>query len=443
MKKRKILPVLRHAVQMVGRTWKSYALLSVTIVLSFSLLLGYLVFSDSAIYNQYKELFSYRRQDVRVSLSNGDEKLSLLLENLESMEDTGYFVAQNYKLGEMSTDYQMELHPAVEGLEIICFDEINATMVPDHCWIEGQSSVIVPGRCDIVWLDGQNHTDFVLEKDQVIVTEAIYRIMQMDQQEAPVLQLNCLYGQKIPLKVVGYTTDESYEYWKSTAHYITNSVNTYSADLNIILSTKFIDYAHLDDDTYWQRTSYRNYPKYTGTLIYICSQTPEQVVSLLETMDISTYSCVYQQQNAALDAIRPEKEVKAIITCALLLLLGINLYSSFTNAMNDRKYEIGIKRAIGASGWSIIRQFLYESTVVMLVNILVSIVLVADVTIVYKYIVEHTPNAYGYYEDYILYVSEYSIGMFLVCAVSLTVVFSLIFAYKSTRVEIVQYLKAE
>lgn len=50
---------------MVGRKWKSYALLSVTIVLSFSLLLGYLTFSDSAIYNENKELFSYRRQDLQ------------------------------------------------------------------------------------------------------------------------------------------------------------------------------------------------------------------------------------------------------------------------------------------------------------------------------------------------------------------------------------------
>ncbi len=33
--------------------------------------------------------------------------------------------------------------------------------------------------------------------------------------------------------------------------------------------------------------------------------------------------------------------------------------------------------------------------------------------------------------------------MFLVCSISLTVVFSVLFAWKSTGVEIVQYLKAE
>ena len=37
----------------------------------------------------------------------------------------------------------------------------------------------------------------------------------------------------------------------------------------------------------------------------------------------------------------------------------------------------------------------------------------------------------------------HTILMFLVCSLSLTTAFSLLFAYKSTKVEIVQYLKAE
>lgn len=50
----RFFPIARHAVVMAGRTLKSYALLSVTIVLSFSLLLGYLVYTDSSLYNDYK-----------------------------------------------------------------------------------------------------------------------------------------------------------------------------------------------------------------------------------------------------------------------------------------------------------------------------------------------------------------------------------------------------
>ena len=47
------------------------------------------------------------------------------------------------------------------------------------------------------------------------------------------------------------------------------------------------------------------------------------------------------------------------------------------------------------------------------------------------------------YHDWIIYISPYSIAMFVVGSVAMTVVFSLIFAYKSTQVEIVEYLKAE
>ena len=122
----------------------------------------------------------------------------------------------------------------------------------------------------------------------------------------------------------------------------------------------------------------------------------------------------------------------------MLFLLGINLYSSFSNALERRKYEIGVKRAIGASGGSIMRQFLTESMLVMLVNIVASILIVVEVLVDYKLYVQLVEGA-----QWIDSISIHSILMFLVCSVSLTVAFCLLFAYKSTKVEIAQYLKAE
>ena len=264
----------------------------------------------------------------------------------------------------------------------------------------------------------------------------------MDQQEKPVFHLNLLYGQKLPLKVVGYVKDYTSQMWRTEQK--EGLWPTDSNLLTVFLSNKFIDYAQLGNEDYYGTGGYRSshIPKLEALYLQVYSEAPEKVVSLMETMGIRCDS-IYQMQNAALDEIRPQKQIKAIITCALLLLLGINLYSSFTNALNDRKYEIGVKRALGASGFSIVRQFLYESIIVMAANILVSIALVADVAIVYKYAVEHTLDENGAYPDFILYISPWSVAMFAICAVALTVVFSLIFAYKSTRVEIVRYLKAE
>ena len=442
---RKFCAIMRHAVQMVGRTWKSYALLSVTIVLSFSLLLGYLTFSDSTIYNENKALFSYRRQDLQFYISEPEvEEIQLLVDNLSAMENTAYYLAFTYSLGQLGGNMVVRPDPNVESDRSLN-PYVHGIMLPDHSWPEDVIGYFSRDkRMNIVWLDGQPHVDFTLEKDEVILTEALYRLLEMDQQEAPVFQLDIQYGQKIPLRVVGYTKDFTSEMWQYLHKNTTSQWYADEAMFYIFLSNKFVEYAQLYNPDYYDNFWGGSYaPKLWEIYLQVYSETPEAVVSLLETMGLRNYVSIYQRQNEALDAIRPQKQIKAIITCALLLLLGINLYSSFTNAMNDRKYEIGVKRAVGASAWSIVRQFLYESFIVMAVNILLSISLVADVAVIYKYIVEHTPDETGAYPDFILYISPYSAAMFGICALSLTVVFSLIFAYKSTRVEIVQYLKAE
>ena len=154
--------------------------------------------------------------------------------------------------------------------------------------------------------------------------------------------------------------------------------------------------------------------------------------------------CVYRWKDWVLEAIQTQKGTKALIACAMLLILGINLYSSFSNALSERKFEIGVKRAIGASSFHIVRQFLYESITVMVVNILISIALVVDAGLIYRLVVQNTRGKTDFlYETYTLYLSPYSMGIFLTSAVTLTVVFSLIFAYKATQVQVIDYLKAE
>lgn len=83
--------------------------------------------------------------------------------------------------------------------------------------------------------------------------------------------------------------------------------------------------------------------------------------------------------------------------------LADEMHSSFSNAMNERKFEIGVRRAIGASKKSIMLQFLIEGFTVMLINLLLSI---------------------------------------MIC-VFFIITFSILFAFMSTRVEIVDYLKNE
>lgn len=427
--KKQIRSILGHAFVMGRRNLKSYGLLSVTIVLSFSLLLGYLLLTDSATFNKYKDLFQLRREVVRVYLGEaGSSRAQLFQEKVSQMEDS-HAMTVFQTTGSLSTSAEVEVGDTthlVDGsatIDLIC--------VPDHAWgvFDGLN------KLNITWLDGKQHTDIALGADEILLSEGIYYALELDKKETPLFRFpihvhngNLLGKKWVTMRVVGLLEDR---YPLQEGEYpgvFDMSVNPHYR-VKVVASTAAIHPSTLPNAA-WSMFS----------IVY--SDSPEEVAQLAETMGCRPDS-VYTHQDTALAEIRTQKSTKAIIAAALLLILGINLYSSFTNAMNDRKYEIGVKRAIGASGWGIVRQFLYESMLVMVANILLSIALVTDVAIIYKLIAERTPNELGYLQDYILYLSPQSAAMFGICAVGLTVVFSLIFAYKSTRVEIVQYLKAE
>lgn len=429
MNRRRIGSVLRHAAQMVGRTLRSYMLLSVTIVLSFSLLLGYLLYTDTKLYNDYKKLFSLSRNIVMAGDPNRNaSKMNALHAEAEELGDTYHmtFFAGNEQF---ATNLPGEDDPEK------AFSTVNYIVAaPNNAWdlyLESVGDYVAP--MEIHWLEGQEREGCRLEGDEALVSEGVFYALGLDRQETPLLHIQPEEGVgadfseiRLTVRIVGTIRD-------TAPLVVQDEVGNLQYDRNYqmrtVVSMELLNPVRFPDADLWQYTVF-----YT--------EHPEQVAQLSEKMGCNTYS-VYEQQNEALETIRVEKRNKAIIACALLLLLGINLYSSFTNALNDRKFEIGVKRAIGASGWSIVRQFLYESLLVMAVNIALAVVLVTDIAIVYKYIYERIPDALGSYNRFVLYISPYSLGMFGLCAVTLTVVFSLIFAYQSTQVEIVQYLKAE
>ena len=421
-----MLSVFRHACIMVSKHLKSYAYLSVTIILSFAFLLGYLLFIDSESYNDYKELFQKRREDV-VLFDNTQEgntvKDALLRAKLDAMDGTQYFLAYSGRFGHMDIYYANKTSGNEEDTSIY-FANVYALFLQDYAWLDLIEKATYNISNQIAWIDGRASQEFVLEVDEVILSEKVYRALKMEQEENPVYQLRTRDGLNISLRVVGYTysnvpIDYSNESWFFTP--------------TMLLSTKLLDWL--------AKEGFDPYEKeiVSTSWYYIYSEMPEVIVSLGKTMEYGVYS-VYEEQDSARVQMQTQKKTKSIIACALLVLLGINLYSSFSNAMNERKYEIGVKRAVGASAWSIVRQFLYESLLVMLANVAISIALVVDVGVLYKIFMEWQSD---FLDTYVLYLTPHSMVIFGACAVTLTVVFSLIFAYKSTQVEIVQYLKAE
>jgi len=417
--------ILRHSLTMVGRTLRSYILLSITIVLSFSLLLGYLGFVDSEIYNEYKHIFKINRGNLMVDDGGSNSKrFDTLLEKASEMDDTCFYTV--YHSWSQMSDGQY----ITSAGNTLSARQIGVYFLSGYVWDFFRH---FSDPYAIQWIDGQNHEYVDLKPGEAILDLATFRALGLDEMEEPIYTFrftnnleDCLETQ---VEVVGiidlggaFFTENG-----STLEYN----NNYNPMILLPMSgLTYRDISILSPSRY--------------AVFY--SESPETIYNLATDLgfELSLSDSVYRWQDSVLESIQTQKSTKALITCAMLLILGINLYSSFSNALNERKFEIGVKRAIGASSFDIVRQFLYESITVMVVNVLISITLVVDIGLIYRLVIQNTSgNTNFLHETYTLYLSPHSIGMFLTCSVTLTVVFSLIFAYQSTQVQVIDYLKAE
>lgn len=434
--KKKLFSGLLHSTKMVRYNLRSYAFLSVTIILSFSLLLGYLVWTDSSMYNRYKESFSKDRNIVTVyDASLNDRSFAALLK--EKAADYGSEACLHFENAYFGSLRSKDSFVSLEDGRELGFIPAHAICVPSHAW-----GLYSTGwkELDVVWLDGKTHYDYHLNKGEILIDERLYAMFGLAEKENVFqLSLGLYYNKDGKLMQQPFTgtftvvgllaSDEPLAIEADDNGNVNLAGNTTppiafsSADLN---SAMF-------PEMNW----------FPPTLVFYASA-PEQIDGLIRSAGItSNISAVYKEQDEAMATIRGEIRLKMLITVALLVLLGINLYSSFSNALNERKFEVGVRRAIGASKWDIVKQFLYEGLLVMFANIFISVWLVLTAALTYKVIREHTAeNEFGRYV-FTLTISPHSIGMFAVCSLTLTLVFSLIFAYKTTQVQVVDHLKSE
>lgn len=429
MKQSHLFRVLHHAFIMVGRTIRSYALLSVTVVLSFSLLLSFLGFMDTSLYNQYKGIFSVNRGNIKVEEGTNPRRFEVLLEKAQEMPDTRFYIVNTIWA------YYTDARVAAESGEELGAMEISVRFLPDHVW---EYFYWLNDPVDIQWLDGKPRQEISLKENEAILDKSTFLALGLDKMDIPVYRFRLNTGGKQVLEqevqIVGIVDQHGDLFVQDKGRL------RYNASYAPMLLLSMGDLTTQD---------LKDLDLHPSRYAIFYTESPERLASVAEGLgfELPQANAMFRVQDAALDKIRTQKATKAVVVGALLLLLGVNLYSSFTNALNDRKFEIGVKRAIGASSFSIVRQFLYESIIVMLVNIFISIAIVVDLGLLLKLAAENfycrTPGQLARYGEYILYLSPHSALMFGICAITLTVVFSLIFAYKSTQVEIVQYLKAE
>lgn len=384
-----------HGLKMVEKNKQSYLFLSVTIVISFSFLLGFLTYSDTNIYNSHKEIFAVPKELVIIHNQNAG-KMQLLKKKAQMMENTfcySYYTQQNYDytLGEVA--YEVAFVPS--NMQTFYFDE--------------QSKVTI-----------KNGRDISLRENEAIVCESIYPYLKKNKDRIAYIDLPL---QQMDGKVV-------YKRYFVKNYYTKTKEDTLSVDKNGVVTGNTTVLVSKDSVKEKQLQEVN-----TGAMVY--TENIEEMLSYLQTIGM-TYDAPYEAQEYARSEIKENIYIEMLIVIVLYVLLGINLFSSFVNVLNKRKYEIGIRRAIGARKRHIIMQFFSESMCIMTITIAITVSVICWLSLIYKIIMQQL-----YKTDIILYLSKFSVGVFLITTIILSVYFSFVFALQSTRVEIVRYLKKE
>lgn len=412
----RFFPHLRHAMKMVSRNRKTYVKMSVTVVLAFTILLAYMALTDASLYNSYARVLSLPRQVVQ-SYSSDAALVSTFMTQVKKNDPDAKCYSYFITATEM-TAYEQTINADCcfipDGIETLYSIDNPSTYDGN---MKDQTSCAVP-----IKLIGEKQ-DFLLEKGQAIVNEGFYQSLLAGGAEEPV---------SVP--VTFHWDDGSYSIW---------DVEVVGVCEDSIANEFF--YIPEDDFLFGYVSIYLSQSQieedkslpFSTHVAFVSSESPEEVMNISRALGLVTQG-IAEAQTTAKSELQSSIQSKALTACVMLALLAICLYSSLSNVLETRNFEIGVKRAIGASSFSIVRQFLYELLLVLGFDIILSAALVADLLVVYKLVQKAVYNI-----TWIAYISPYSIAIYAISTLSLTVTFSLIFAYRSTRVEIVQYLKAE
>lgn len=406
-----------HAAKMLRRNLKSYGMLSVTIILSFCLLLAYMILVDSNLYNQYKAIFSAPREIVMAyqwkykGAETGEEyyQLKAAAQKADPTVQSYSYFGYSSRMVQYGSNLIAQLYFLPSGEHPV----YNLVFYPS-------GNFALP----VELVSGEKLTR--LGKNQAVVNESFFRALCPEGELPVALSIPLMDENEVTtmlsVQVVGVCSDIFSDY---EVHW--GEDGRAEGICSIFLSQEVLNDLSQEN-------------LFIGQSIYwFCTEEPEALAEFASGMNSEmVVHAACKAQDAALIQIRAQTAAKGNFTIMLLILLGINLYSSFSNALNDRKYEIGIKRALGASPGQIVRQFLTESLLLMGINILLSVVLVTEGLALYKL---YRFLALG--EQWTVWMSPYSAGAFAICSITLTVVFSVLFAWQSTQVEIVRYLKGE
>ena len=128
------------------------------------------------------------------------------------------------------------------------------------------------------------------------------------------------------------------------------------------------------------------------------------------------------------------------VLSVLLFILSLNLFSLHNNVLKNRRQEIAIKRALGFSKKEIVMEFLLEGTIIFLINLLITSFIIFSIGVLWHY--KNYQLIRGVYPVSIM-IYPFSLKIFLVSSIFLTILNSVVLAFLATRINIIDAIKTE
>ena len=292
-----------ESINMIKMYCKTYTFLSVTIVISLSALFVFLVYNDSKIYNEYKEVMGASDKIGMLQFVD-DNNIAQTIQAIDQIGNVNYYYYYTQQLA--VGDYQ--------NAEIYC--NLNITPGSIFAFYHDITSIMMTEN-------GQSQIN--LNKGEIAISENLYK---------------CIEGQKeadgelyIDLDIL--LENGEYRTYRFHVVNILQEMNEkpYLLDDNLIVySDAIVSESNFED------VKIHSVEK----KLTIYADNPETVSQKLEKVNVNL-DMVYTHKQEMNEAFINAGEMKKMLCIALLFLLGINLYSSFNNALNERKHEIAIR----------------------------------------------------------------------------------------------------
>lgn len=396
-----------HAMGMVLRNIRSYLFLSMTVLLSFCFLLVYLIATDSDTYNTYKDILARNPETSVLQILNDDHSYEGIQEGHLAVRDYLSRIPDSHFSMIYRNPYSMNY------MQSLYFNVI---------FIEDDAFGTATNPFDEVEL-----LNIRLSDGQALANEAFYEWMQLSTgEENPTLAFDYCFSdntrERISVTLVGGRSSNT------AAPSVVRGMLTGNATLYLPYSTML----HLLESGPIDCMN-------SFLIVYAPAEYQEAVYDYAKTSPyVQGYgSYNLMSINAAKLSIRSAIGQRSLMLCFFYVILAVNLYGSFRNALNDRKFEIGVKRAIGASKANIAAQFTAEGLIVIVGNLLLSVYLVLTGFLVYKTILK----AQGII--YTITLGWSALAGYIICCLALALLFSLIFAWQTSKVNVIDNLRAE